>query len=481
MFTSLSGSAHSMSRRTLDRLLVAGPDQGRGRAQRGRRGARPGGQGRAEEQRRRQVEPGRRRPGVAAPRGCLGRGRCGPCPARVSWRHRDNRGFAQHPRNRNHNGPVRLHHEPRRQDRAAEAPHPQGHLPLLLPGRQDRRARPERLGQVHAAEDHGRRRQGIRGRSHAHAGPEHRLPAAGAPAQPRAHRARKHRGSHGRSVRRQGQARRGVRRLRRARRRLRRAGGRAGAAGSHHRHGRHRLRAPAGDRRRRAAPAALGRQDRRAVGRREAPRGPVPPAAVQARHAAARRAHQPPGRRMRRVAGGVPQALPRHRGGHHPRPLLPGQRRRVDSGTRPRRRHSVEGQLQHLAGAEGSPPGGGAEVRGRPHQGDEEGAGVGAPEPEGAPGQEQVAAGPLRGTVRLRIPEAQRDPGDLHSGGRAPGQRGDRVQERQQVLRRPPADRQPELQGAGGRHRRHHRPERRRQVDAVQADRPARKSRTAAK
>ena len=31
---------------------------------------------------------------------------------------------------------------------------------------------------------------------------------------------------------------------------------------------------------------------------------------------------------------------------------------------------------------------------------------------------------------RLRIPEAQRDPGDLHPGGRAPGQRGDRVQER---------------------------------------------------
>jgi sulfate-transporting ATPase len=38
----------------------------------------------------------------------------------------------------------------------------------------------QRLGQEHAAEDHGRRRQGHRGRSHADARPEDRLPAAGA-------------------------------------------------------------------------------------------------------------------------------------------------------------------------------------------------------------------------------------------------------------------------------------------------------------
>jgi sulfate-transporting ATPase len=38
----------------------------------------------------------------------------------------------------------------------------------------------------------------------------------------------------------------------------------------------------------------------------------------------------------RGVAGAVPAALPRHRGGHHPRPLLPGQRGRVDPRTRPR-------------------------------------------------------------------------------------------------------------------------------------------------
>ena len=83
-----------------------------------------------------------------------------------------------------------------------------------------------------------------------------------------------------------------------------------------------------------------------AVRRREAPRGAVPAAAVQARHAAARRADQPPRRRERRVARAVPAEVSRHRGRGDPRPLLPRQRRRVDPRARPRPRHSVEGQLQ---------------------------------------------------------------------------------------------------------------------------------------
>jgi energy-dependent translational throttle protein EttA len=60
---------------------------------------------------------------------------------------------------------------------------------------------------------------------------------------------------------------------------------------------------------------------------------------------------------------------------------------------------------------------------------------------------------------------------------RAPGQRGHRVQERHQELRRPPADRRPQLQGAGRRDRRHHRPQRRRQVDAVPMIRASREAR----
>jgi ATPase subunit of ABC transporter with duplicated ATPase domains len=43
-------------------------------------------------------------------------------------------------------------------------------------------------------------------------------------------------------------------------------------------------------------------------------------------------------------------------------------------------------------------PGAGAAHRRRPHQGDEEGTGVGALQPQGPPGQEQGAPGPLRGT-----------------------------------------------------------------------------------
>jgi ABC-type Fe3+/spermidine/putrescine transport system ATPase subunit len=75
--------------------------------------------------------------------------------------------------------------------------------------------------------------------------------------------------------------------------------------------GRRRHRDADGNCRRRAAPIALGCEGREPVRRREAPGGAVPPALVEARHAAARRADQPPGRRERRVAGAVPAALSR--------------------------------------------------------------------------------------------------------------------------------------------------------------------------
>ena len=256
----------------------------------------------------------------------------------------------------------------------------------------------------------------------------HRLPAAGAAARARPDRARGGGGRHGRGVRGQEAPGRGLRRVCRARRRFRQARHRAGANWRRSsprpiHHAGHAAR----DRRRRAAPAAVGREDRQALRRREAPRGAVPAAAVEARHAAARRADQPPRRGKRRMARAVPAALPRHRGGGHPRPLLPRQRGRVDPRARPRLRHTVEGQLQRLAGAEGDAPRAGGVVRERAAEGDQEGARVGAQEPEGAPDQEQGAPGALRGAQLLRIPEAQRDAGDLHSGGRAPGQRGDRV------------------------------------------------------
>ena len=92
--------------------------------------------------------------------------------------------------------------------------------------------------------------------------------------------------------------------------------------------------------------------DRTALGRREAPRRAVPAAAVETRHAAARRADEPSRRRERRVARAVPAALPRHRRRGDARPLLPRQRRGVDPRARPRPRHPVEGQLQLLARSE---------------------------------------------------------------------------------------------------------------------------------
>ena len=96
--------------------------------------------------------------------------------------------------------------------------------------------------------------------------------------------------------------------------------------------------------------------DQQALRRREAPRRAVPPAAVEARHAAARRADQPPRRRIGRVARAVPRALSRHRHRGHARSLLPRQRRRLDPRARPRPRHPVAGQLLLVARAEGAAP-----------------------------------------------------------------------------------------------------------------------------
>ena len=62
-----------------------------------------------------------------------------------------------------------------------------------------------------------------------------------------------------------------------------------------------------------------------------------------ARPAAARRAHQPPRRRVGRVARAVPAGLPRHRRRRHPRSVLPRQRRRLDPRARPGRGIPFEG------------------------------------------------------------------------------------------------------------------------------------------
>jgi len=57
---------------------------------------------------------------------------------------------------------------------------------------------------------------------------------------------------------------------------------------------------------------------------------------------------------------------------------------------------------------------------------------------------------PVRRAEFVRLPETQRDAGNLHSGGRPPRRQRDRVQRREQSLRRPAADRRSVLRGAAG-------------------------------
>ncbi len=103
-----------------------------------------------------------------------------------------------------------------------------------------------------------------------------------------------------------------------------------------------------------------------AVRRRAAARRAVPAAAGKARPAAAGRTDQPPRCRKRRLAGAHAARLCRHRDGRHPRPLLPGQRHRLDPGARARPRLSVRGQLLVVAGAEAQAAAAGGEGGKRP-------------------------------------------------------------------------------------------------------------------
>ncbi len=164
------------------------------------------------------------------------------------------------------------------------------------------------------------------------------------------------------------------------------------------------------------------------------------------------------------------QRFPGHRGRGHARPVFSRQCRGLDPRARPRLRHSVGGQLFQLARPEGKAPAGRAEPGGGAHQGDAGRARVGAPEPERTAGEIQGAPRALRGAFAARAPGAQRNAGDLHPGGRAPRQRGDRVRQGLEGLRRAPAHRQALVPGAARRDRRHHRPQRRGQVDSFPHD-----------
>ena len=151
--------------------------------------------------------------------------------------------------------------------------------------------------------------------------------------------------------------------------------------------------------------------------------------------------------------------LRRHRRRHHPRSLLPRQRGPVDPRARPRPRHPVRGQLQLVARAEAGAPAPGGEGRLGPPAHARARARVGAHGTEGPAGQGQ---GPPR---RLREAAGRGQGGrrsgrqarDRHPVGRAARRRRHRGRAPGQGLRRPAAHRRPQLHAPPRRHRRRHR------------------------
>ena len=110
-----------------------------------------------------------------------------------------------------------------------------------------------------------------------------------------------------------------------------------------------------------------------------------------ARPAAARRADQPSRRRDHGVAGKAPAPISGRGADHHPRPLLPRQRHRLDPRARSRPRHSLRGQLHRLSRGQGQAHAPGRPRGRRPLQGADPRARMDRVQPEGAAGQVQGA------------------------------------------------------------------------------------------
>ena len=185
-----------------------------------------------------------------------------------------------------------------------------------------------------------------------------------------------------------------------------------------------------------------------ALRRRAPPRRAVPPAAGRARPAAARRAHQPPRRRVGRLARAPPRRVQGHRRGRDPRSLLPRQRRGLDPRARPLARDPLRGQLLELARAEAEAHGAGGEDREGAPAHDRRRARLGAPEPQGPPDQAEGAPAELRGARRPGAQRQARRGPDPHPDLDAPGQRRRRGRGPAQGLRRQPAHRGPQLHAA---------------------------------
>ena len=173
------------------------------------------------------------------------------------------------------------------------------------------------------------------------------------------------------------------------------------------------------------------------------------------------RADEPSRRREHRLARAAPATVQGNGDRRHARPLLPRQRGRMDTRTRPGRRRSVERQLQRLARAEVAAAGSGGKAGEQAPQDARARARMGPHGSRRTARQEQGEAVGLRPDAERGHQAEGGKTRNIHPERSASGRPGDRGAGRGHGLRRPVAVRAPELLVAAGRHRRRDRPQRR--------------------
>ena len=184
------------------------------------------------------------------------------------------------------------------------------------------------------------------------------------------------------------------------------------------------------------------------LGRRTPTRGTLPTAAAETRRAAARRAYQPPRRRINRLARTASAAIRGHRHRRHTRQILPRRRERMDSRTRPRRRNTMERQLLVVARPEDNTHGTGRGNRIKAQKSPRKRARMDQDGTQGTTGKRQGTPQLIR---RHAQPGAERTRGEtrnLHTQRPAPRQQGHQRRTCRKGIRRESAVQRPQLHAA---------------------------------